>query len=524
MKNKRWCAMGKKVVIDPLTRIEGHLRFETNVEGGKVTEAKCSADMFRGIEKALIGYDARVPQQVTQRVCGVCPYAHAEAASLALENAMGIKPNQNGQLLRNLIVGAYQLQDHLLHFYVLCALDFIDITAILKYNGKDQSLLNLKAWVQNEVKSGKIFPAAPFLPRYEAAYCNSENLNFTAIKHYLEAIDVMANLHKAVAIFGAKAPHQVTIEAGGVTTVPTIDHIAKYRSFIEEADRFIHDKYIPDVIAVAKAFPEYFSIGQSYGNYLAYPNFPDENGENHFFSGGSVIDGKYEPLDIGAIFEDTKYSYYNVKPDHNQKPLEFENLDPISYDQYKDEHHKQNGKYSWAKAPRYKGNIMEVGPAARIVTTYKSGKNPKLNSFVDQINSKLGLKLENYNSVLGRHLCRALISKFMVDKVKEDIEKVVPDQVAFEEHEVPKNAKGYGLTEATRGALAHWIETDGDGLVKNYDLIVPTTWNISPKDAKGTPGAVEKMLIGTKIKDENNPIELARVVRSTDPCLACSVH
>lgn len=513
-----------KITIDPLSRIEGHLKFETKVENGVVTEAKCSADMYRGIEKALIGYDARVAQQVTQRVCGVCPYAHAEAASLALENAMGIKPNRNGQLLRNLIVGAYQLQDHLLHFYVLSALDFIDIASVLDYKGGDEGIISLKNWVQDELKSNKIFPASPFLPRYKAAYSKDNKTNFTAIKNYLEAIEVMADLTKAVAIFGAKAPHSVTIEAGGVTTIPTVGKIAKYSSLVKSARKFIKENYLNDVVAVAKGFPEYFKIGAGYGNYLSYPYFPDENGNNHMFVGGATIGGKYEELDLKNIFEDHRYSYYKNKPDENVKPLDSKILTPIDYEEFKEEHKKEGGKYSWARAPRYKGQIMEVGPVARIVNTYKSGKNPKLTALVDSVNKKLGLSIKDYNSVLGRHLCRALISNLMVDKVLEDIEKVIPDELAFVEHEVPKNAVGFGLTEATRGALAHWIQTDENGLIKNYDMIVPTTWNISPKDAKGTPGAVEKMLIGTKIKDQQNPIELARIVRSTDPCLACSVH
>ncbi|MDP2894101.1 MAG: nickel-dependent hydrogenase large subunit [Sulfurimonas sp.] len=514
----------QKITIDPLTRIEGHLKFVTKVENGVVTEAKCSADMYRGIEKALIGYDARVAQQVTQRVCGVCPYAHAEAASLALENAMGIKPNHNGQLLRNMTVGAYQLQDHLLHFYVLSALDFIDITAVLKYEGDDESILSVKNWVQNELKSSKIFPAAPFLPRYEAMYAKSNTTNFTAIKNYLEAIKVMADLTKAVAVFGAKAPHSVTLEAGGVTTIPTVEKLAKYRSLVMSARKFIKNNYINDIIAVAKEFPDYFKIGAGYGNYLSYPYLPDENGENHLFIGGSTIGDKYEELDLKHIFEDHKYSYYKSTPDSNVRPLDSTVLTPINYEEFKKEHTKEDGKYSWSRAPRYKGEIMEVGPVARVINTYKSGKNKKLNALVDSINSKLNLTFKDYNSVLGRHLCRAIASSIIIDKMLEDIEKVVPDQLAFVERAVPKNAVGFGLTEATRGALAHWIETDENGLIKNYDMIVPTTWNISPKDAKGTPGVVEKMLIGTKIKDPENPIELARIVRSTDPCLACSVH
>lgn len=514
----------QKITIDPLSRIEGHLKFETKVEDGVVTQAKCSADMFRGIEKALIGYDARVAQQVTQRVCGVCPYAHAEAASLALEMAMGIKPNHNGQLLRNLIVGAYQLQDHLLHFYILSALDFIDITAVLEYKDEDETIIALKNWVQSELKSNKIFPAAPFLPRYKASYAKDNSRNIGAIKNYLESIHVMADLTKAVAIFGGKAPHSVTIEAGGVTMVPTVEKLAKYRSLIKKAKNFITVNYLTDIVTVAKEFPEYFKMGQGYGNYLSYPYFPDENGENHMFVGGATIKGQYESLNLSHIFEDHQYSYYKDKPDSNVKPMSSTQLTPIDYEEFKEEHKKENGKYSWSRAPRYKGEIMEVGPVARIVNAYKSGKNKKLIELVDTVNAKLGISIENYNSVLGRHLCRALISSLIIDKLLEDIEKVVPDEVAFVENDVPKNASGYGLTEATRGALAHWIQTDENGLIKNYDMIVPTTWNISPKDSKGTPGAVEKMLIGTKIKDPDNPIELARIVRSTDPCLACSVH
>ncbi len=517
--------MGRKITVDPLTRIEGHLKFETTLNHeGVVTDAKCSAEMFRGIEKSLIGYDARVAQQVTQRVCGVCPYAHAEAASLALENAMGIKPNANGQLLRNLITGAYQLQDFILHFYVLSALDFIDITAILKYKGEDSGLDALKLWVENELKSGKIFPAAPFLPRYEAVYVKNEKLNFTAIQHYLDAIKIMSKLHKAVAIFGAKAPHPVTMEAGGVTTKPTMDKIAQYAGILDEVGDFIKKKYLQDVIAVAKEFSEYFSIGKGYNNFLSFPYFPDENGSNHYFAGGSTIDGIYEPLDINKISEDHRFSYYKNQPDVNVKPLDSYELSPLNYDEFKAQEHKDMGKYSWAKAPRYAGHIMEVGPVARIINTYNSNTNQKLSKLVDNINEKLGISFDDYNSVMGRHLCRALQSYLLIDKLKDDLMKVEPDVLAYKEHTIPKSARGVGYTEATRGGLIHFIETDDKGLIKNYEMIVPTTWNISPKDAKGEYGAVEKMLLGTKVLDENNPIELARVVRSTDPCMACSVH
>lgn len=514
--------MQKTITIDPLTRIEGHLKFSTKIVDSVVVDAKCSAQLYRGIEKALIGYDARVAQQVTQRICGTCNYAHAEAAALALEDAIGIKPNKNGQLLRNLIVGAYQIHDHLFHFYLMCVFDFIDVNEIIKYEGSNENLIKLKKWVKSEQKSKKIFPMSPFLPKFKAVYSEDENLNFFSINNYIEAFEIMLKLDKAVAIFGGKSPHPVTIEAGGVTTIPNLLSIEKYKNLISEAQEFVEKKYLPNIIKMAQEFKEYFKIGKGYGNYLAFSYFPDENGENHLFTGGVVMDGKYGNYDLNKIQEDTKYAYYVDTND--LKPLSSTKLTPIGYDEYKKEQTKNDGKYSWSKAPRYDTNVMEVGPVARIIVTYKSGKNPKLNTFVDKINQELGITFEDYNSLMGRHLCRAIISKIIMKKLQEDLQKVEPEVSAYKENEVPSHAKGIGLTEGTRGALAHWIETDKNGFIKNYELIVPTTWNISPRDKKGTPGVVEKMLIGTKIKDPDNPIELARIVRSTDPCMACSVH
>lgn len=517
--------MSKKITVDPVTRIEGHLKFVTDIKDGIVTDAKCSAEMYRGIEKALIGYDARVAGEVSQRICGFCPYSQTEAAALALEDAMGIKPNHNGQLLRNLIVGSYQISDYILHFYIASALDFLDIKAILNYKSDDPTLLKLKSWVQSELKSNKIFPASPFLPRYKAAYAQSDKYNFTVIKHYLDSMEMIGSMGKMIAIFGAKAPHPVAIEAGGVTTMPTVDRILEYSKYLDKAEDFVNNKYYPDIIATCKEFKEYFYIGKGYDNFLSYSYFPDENGQNHLFVGGySENFEHYETLDINNIKEDHKYSYYKNYPDADVKPMQFDNLDVLNYEEFEAEHKKENGKYSWARAPRYHGNMVEVGPVARIVNTYLSKTNSKLNNLVDKINKKLGITIKDYNSVMGRHLCRVISAKIIIDRLKVDLDKIIPNQSGYTDHPIPKNASGIGLTEATRGALAHWIETDENGLIKNYELVVPTTWNISPRDAKGRLGAVEKMLVGTKVKDEKNPIELTRIVRSTDPCLGCSVH
>ena len=515
---------GTGITVDPLTRVEGHLKFETSIENGVVVSARTSGMLFRGIEKALIGYDPRTALQLTQRVCGVCPYAHAEAAALALEDAMGIRPNANGQLLRNLIVGAYQIQDCLFHFYHLSALDFIDVTAVLDYRGADPGLTTMRDWVRSETRSERIFPAAPFLPRYQADYLQDKDCNLSAVRNYLESFTVMASLHKMVTLFGGKSPHPVAIEAGGVTTRPTIDNLAHYRTLLHQVEKFVFSCYREDILAVCRAFPGYFKEGRGYGNLLSFPYFPDAEGVNHFFAGGATIEGIHTPLDLNAITEDHTYSFYQNKPGDAIKPLGQNRLEPLDWEQFQQEEQRADGKYSWSRAPRYGGKVMETGAAARVVNTYHSGRNPVLNLLVDQLNRDIGISLQDYNSVLGRHLSRYITVSLLLNRLKEQIEQVEPEVLGFREMEVPRNARGIGITEASRGALGHWVEIDAQGLIKNYEMVMPTTWNMGPRDATRQPGAVEKMLIGTRISDPDNPMQLARIVRSVDPCIACSVH
>ncbi|MBU4176639.1 MAG: nickel-dependent hydrogenase large subunit [Desulfurivibrionaceae bacterium] len=513
-----------RITIDPLTRVEGHLKFETRIENGVVASARTSGMLFRGIEKALIGYDPRTALQLTQRVCGVCPYAHAEAAALALEDAMGIRPNANGQLLRNLIVGAYQVQDCLFHFYQLSALDFIDLTSVLDYRGADPGLTTMRDWVRNETRSQRIFPAAPFLPAYKGELPKDKEYSLSAVRNYLESFAVMADLHKMVALFGGKSPHPVAIEAGGVTTRPTIGNLAQYRTLLNRVERFVHSCYREDILAVAKAFPGYFKEGRGYGNFLSFPYFPDSSGKNHFFAGGATIAGKHTALDLNAISEDHTYSYYKNKAGQGLKPLGANRLEPLDWQEFQREEQRENGKYSWSRAPRYGGKVMETGAAARVVNTYHAGRNPALRKLVDRLNRDLGIGLKDYNSVLGRHLSRYITVSLLITRLKEQVEQVEPGVLGFSEKEMPRNVRGIGITEASRGALGHWVEIDNKGLIKNYEMVMPTTWNMGPRDASGQPGAVEKMLIGTRISDPANPLELARIVRSADPCVACSVH
>lgn len=512
------------VTIDPVTRVEGHLKIETRVENGIVTDARTAGMLFRGIEKALIGYDARVAQQVTQRVCGICPYAHAQAAALALENAMGLRPNANGQLLRNLIVGAYQIHDCILQFYLLSALDFIDIMAVLDYRGSDPGLNHIRNWVLAETRSSRIFPGAPFLPRYDADLLRDKIDSTLLVRNYFESFPVMATLQKMVAIFGGKAPHPVAIEAGGVTTMPNGGNIAHYRTMLAQVERFVSGAYRDDILNVCRAFPQYFREGRGYDNFLSFPYFPDATGDNHFFAAGATIAGRYQELDLEAITEDQSHSFYQNSGNAAVKPLSSHVLKPLDSEDFHREEHRADGKYSWSKAPRYHGMVMETGPVARILNSYHRGNNQALKQLVDSANRELGIGLNDYNSVMGRHLCRYLTVTLIVGRLKEQLEQVQEGVLGFIEAEVPRNARGIGITEASRGALGHWIETDNNGLIKNYDMVVPSTWNLGPRDASGQPGAVEKMLIGTRISDPENPMELARIVRSVDPCIACSVH
>jgi Ni,Fe-hydrogenase I large subunit len=511
--------MRKKIIVDPVTRIEGHLKVEVEIENNRVVEAKCSADMFRGIEKSLKGYDYLTAIQITQRTCGCCPYAHAEAAALAIENALNIDLNKNGKLLRNLVIGAYKVKDYILHFYTLSLLDFMDIAAILKYNGNDVEVLKLKEWVVKEINSKAIFPSALFLQRYNAAYIKSRELNFTLIESYLESFQVMREIEEMVKIFGAKSPHMTAIEAGGITTLPTADKLLKYINIAQKSKVFVYEKYLKDVLAVAKKYKSYFKIGKGPNSFLTANTLPDLNG-NYTFVAGFSKNFKFEAgVDANEIIEYHDYAYY--KPDGGFAPLELEELQPLTLKEFK----ANDKKYSWAKAPRYKNTVVEVGPAAMVINTYLSGKNKKLNQMVDKINRELNITIRDYNSVMGRHLSRVIMACLMIDKLIDDAFNVDEGVLGFTQLEMPSSFKtGVGITDATRGTLVHMIQIGKDGYIDNYEMIVPTTWNISPKDNKDIPGALELMLLNTKIKDPKNPIEIARVIRSTDPCLACSVH
>ena len=503
--------MSRTVTIDPLTRIEGHLAIKLTVEDGRVSEAFCVGEMFRGFETILMGRHPMDAQQITQRICGVCPIAHGTASILAQDMAYGVTPPPNGRLLRNLILGANYVQSHILHFYHLAALDFVDITAVAQYAGADPMLTGLRDWVKAQLSSSALYPAAPFLPRFEGSYLEDHELNVSAVKHYLEGLDMRRLAHETAAIFCGKIPHATALVPGGVTEKATARKLAAYTSNMQQLLTFIDHCYVPDVLAVAAALPDYFNVGAGCGNFLSYGVFHESaDGARKLLPSGILEQGKHGELDQGRISEQVRHSLFSSGT--GLHPARGETTPAPD----------KSGAYSWLKAPRYNGQVMEVGPLARVLMAYSAGM-PQVKTLVDTVLSRLGAGPEALDSVLGRHAARAIECKIIAERCLEWAEQVRPGEATYTDFELPENAVGHGLTEAPRGALGHWIDI-ADHKIKNYQCVVPTTWNCSPRDDRGNPGPVEIALVGTPIADEKHPIEAARVVRSFDPCIACAVH
>ena len=504
--------MTTKVTIDPLTRIEGHLSVKIDVEEGKVSNAECVGEMFRGFEAILAGRHPLDAQQITQRICGVCPVSHGIASCLAQEDAYGIAPPRNGWLLRNLIQGANYLNSHITHFYQLSAVDWMDLEALTRYEGPDPTLANLRAWTETQLETQQMFPLAPFFPRYEGSYVDDDAINELGIKNYVTALDMRAKAHQLGAMWCGKLPHAPGLVPGGITEKVTVRKVARFRSLLKELAYFIDNAYLPDVFRVAGEFPEYLEIGKGCENYLTYGVFVDPGKqEGDTFRPGALIQGKFHKFDDRLITEDTGHSRFSspsgLQPDKGRGMP-----DP----------HKPNA-YSWIKAPRYNGQAMEVGPLARMAVAYHQKSDSQLVDLVEQSLEKLSAGPEALASVLGRHLTRALEASLVVKWMARWGEMLDASGPTTTKLAIPESGIGRGLTEAPRGALGHWIVIE-DGKIANYQCVVPTTWNCSPRDDQGVPGPTEQALMGTPIFDTEQPIEAARIVRSFDPCLACAVH
>ena len=500
------------IKIDPMTRLEGHLSIEVEVDNGVISNAQSSGTMFRGFENILLGRSPLDAPHLTQRICGVCPISHGMASCLNLESAFNVAPPANGRILRNLVLGANFVMSHILHFYHLAALDYINTDTVTG----DEVLLGL-------INKG------PWQPHYYADDMVTGATAELLVGHYVQALAIRRKAHQMGAIFGGKLPCAPTFVPGGCTAVPTADAVAAFRTLLDEQRTFINETYIPDVLTVAGAFPAYFGIGAGCGNLLAYGVFDlDNSDQNKLLYRGRYTDGNVAGVEPTQINEDLKYSRYDDAGS---------GLNP-AYGVTEPDTEKTTA-YSWLKAPRYQGTVHEVGPLARMAVNYLSGDQTVVD-LIDGVltNPQLGgseknpLPISVLFSVLGRHAARALEAKLVADAMDDWLSELSPGQTAYEEVSVPRKAKvGIGLTEAPRGALGHWITTTRRGKIDRYQVITPTNWNASPMDDDGNKGPIEQALIGTPAGDMNDPIEveilkvnILRIVHSFDPCLACSVH
>ena len=503
---------GKAIVIDPITRIEGHMKFEAVVDGGEVKDARCCGTLFRGFENILVGRHPLDAVRLTQRVCGVCPAAHATASSMCLDSALGIEADvpPNGRLVRNLLLGSNFLQSHILHFFVLTALDYADVTALADYEGNESDLKAVRSFIERRELS-------PFFPRYEGDYRCAKAVNIALVQGYLKALHVRRVCHEMLSVFGGKMPHNVAVVPGGVTCEVTADKIATFGGKLQEVSEFIDDVYLPAIVAVAAAYPDCFEIGAGCRRFLAYGAFneADEAGDplkrTRLLPSGLVDSGgKLEAVSAAGITEDVAHSRY--APACSAPPSEGR-TEPQP---------DKKGAYTWLKAPRYDGQPAEVGPLARAMVACASGDGA-MAAVVKATLRTLKLEAAKLPSVLGRHLARALEARVVADAMSRWLGELRPGEPAAATLEFPGEAAGVGLTDAPRGALGHWIQIK-DKVIDRYQLVVPTTWNGSPRDAAGTPGPIEQALMGTKVNERDNPFEVVRIIRSFDPCLACSVH
>ena len=527
------------VVIDPLTRIEGHLRIEVEVKDGRVSEARSVGTLYRGLETILVGRDPRDVQHFTQRTCGVCTYTHALASTRALEDAIKVEIPKNATYIRNLVLGMQYLHDHIVHFYHLHALDFVDVTSALQADpvkaakicssvsprpASADGFKAVQAKLKAFVESGQLgpFTNAYFLGGHPAYYLDPE-ANLIATAHYLEALRLQVKAARAMAVFGAKNPHTQFLVAGGVTCYESLtpERIALFEGLSKEVNDFVNQVYIPDLLLVGGAYKDWTKIGGT-TNFMTLVEFPgdERNLESRWFKPGVVFDRKLEalPFDPSKIEEHVRHSWYAGDAVH--KPFQGVTEPKFTFMGDKD-------RYSWMKAPRYDGRAVETGPLAQVLVAYLKG-NAEVVPVVDSVLQTLSLTPGDLFSTLGRTAARgietAVIAKKTGEMLQEYKENVVSgDKKLVENCEVPDKGEGAGFVNAPGGGLSHWLVIENKK-VANFQLVVPSTWTLGPRCSKGIPSAVDEALVNTPIADPKRPVEILRTVHSFDPCIACAVH
>ncbi|MBN2446321.1 MAG: nickel-dependent hydrogenase large subunit, partial [Phycisphaerae bacterium] len=458
------------LTIDPVTRIEGHLEIQVTVDTvesvQQVVDARSAGTMFRGFEIILLGRDPRDAAQLTQRICGVCPVSHAMASTLNLDNAFGVSPPDNGRILRNLILGANFIQSHLLHFYHLSVLDYVNTTGLLD--------------------------ASPWTPRYTTADMITGSAAGNLVSHYVAALEMRRKAHQMGALFGGKLPCTGSFVVGGITEVVTAERVTEFRGLLTTLRNFIDNIYLADANALAAAFPNYYALGRGYGNLLAFGVFDlDGSGGNRLFGPGRYTDGNAVSMDPAQITEDVKYAWYTAASGDKHPSAGITEPDAD----------KPNA-YSWMKAPHYANKPHELGPLARM-----------------WINGEY----TNGISALDRIMARGLETKKIADAMDGWLDQLVPANPVYQTSAIPVQATGVGLTEAPRGALGHWMDIE-NSVISRYQVVTPTNWNAAPRNDDDMLGPIESALIGVPVADISQPVEVLRVVHTFDPCLACAVH
>ena len=553
-----------RIVLDPVTRIEGHLRIEAQVEGGMISDAWSSGTMFRGIEVILRGRDPREAWIWAQRICGVCTMVHALASVNAVEDALGIEVPDNARLIRNIIAATQTVQDHVIHFYHLHALDWVDVVSALKADPAKTSQLaqSISDWPMSSAKYFKgvqdrvgALVASKQLSLFGAGYWGHPayhlppEANLMAVAHYLEALQFQKEFIRIHAVLGGKNPHLQTFLVGGMATAmdpnepgATVnpERIDFLLQVAKSAIAFVNQVYIPDVLAVANFYPDWFKLGAGVGNYMCYGGYPQgsiKDPADFFLPRGIILDrdlSNVHPVDPANVTEYVTHSWYEYSGGDQvaKHPYEGETNPKYSGPKPPYEFLEVNEKYSWLKAPRYQDQVMEVGPLARMLVAYASGQ-PDVKALVDATLAKLKASPSALFSTLGRVAARALETQLLASRLVGWIEQLgnnlasgnvrIHNGEKWDPNSWPKTAQGFGFFEAPRGSLGHWVQIE-DQAIKNYQAVVPSTWNAGPRDARGQRGPYESALLKTPVADPERPLELLRTIHSFDPCLACAVH
>ena len=550
----------KRISIDPITRIEGHLRIDCEIENGVVTNAWSSGTMWRGMENIVKGSDPRDAWMIMQRICGVCTTVHAIMSVRAVEDALGAKVPVNAQYIRNMILSAHSMDDHIVHFYQLSAMDWVDITAALNADPDKaaEMLKGVSTWglnsanefrnVQNKIKSlvesGQLGIFANGYFGHPAMKLPPE-VNLIAVAHYLQALECQRDCNRIVALLGGKTPHIQNLAIGGVAnpinldsqSVLNLERLMFVKSCIDRLNDFVTQVYRVDAAIIAAYYPEWLNLGKTSGNYLSVPEYPIDGDNSKFALTGGYIENfdisTFRPITqqkdefvVKGIKESGKHAWYE-----DDEPLEpWAGLTRPKYTGWQDE-----GKYSWVKAPSFYGKVVEVGPLAYLMCNLANENKDTLHHFnhIKGLYEKLSgntLSVDHLHSTLGRIIARTVhccvLNNILEQQWKLLVDNIgTGDTVAYLKTDIPQTGefKGVGFGEVPRGMLSHWVVVK-NGKIENYQAVVPSTWNAGPRNQNDEMGPYELSIIGTPVADPTKPLEVVRTIHSFDPCMSCAVH